>query len=131
MLALVTVKLERPAQAQSLSIIIGQEYRRRFHILNLPTVENKIMPPNLNRITMFEGLSTDPFAVYLGAIGAPEILDIIIEVIFQIFVGLTTKLGMATADGRIVQLNVILRVASNADLILLQLVGTECYRFVL
>ena len=70
------------------------------------------------------------YAVYLGAIGATEILDIIIEVLLQVFVGLTINFGMVTADGRIIQLNVILRIAPNADLILIQFVGTECYRFV-
>lgn len=127
--ALLVERVKWPVQVQSFSIVLGQKYRRGFHILNLAAVVDKVMPPNLNRIAMFEGQSTDPVTVYPGAIGTPEIFNIKIEVIFEVFVGLAADPGMLAANGRVVQLNVILRIASNADHILIQFVGTECYSF--
>lgn len=50
--------------------------------------------------------------------------------VIQIVVGLTLDSGMVATDGRIIQLNGIIGVASDAGFVLIQFVGTERHTFV-
>jgi len=113
-----------------LLVVVWQINRGGFVILDMATVIEEMMGPDLKGIAVLEHLLADALAVYFGSVGALQILDEEVEMVIQIIVGLTLNPGMVATDGRIIQLNGIIGVASDADLFLIQFVGTERHTFV-